>query len=91
MRVKYSIHRKASMVGKVEDVADDWGERLIAAGQAVEVAGTASALASPADVLVAGQSAELAQSAAPVSPPAGRRPGGRRGDAGAAGSSAPAE
>lgn len=35
MKVRYTIHQKAAMVGKVEDVDDARGERLISAGHAV--------------------------------------------------------
>ena len=35
MRIKYTIHRKAELVGTVETVSDSLGERLISAGHAV--------------------------------------------------------
>lgn len=37
MRVKFTIHRKAEMVGQTADVDDVLGERLIAAGHATRV------------------------------------------------------
>ncbi|MFI2216528.1 hypothetical protein ACH47B_06550 [Rhodococcus sp. NPDC019627] len=41
MLVKYSIHRESAKVGAVEEVSDEYGERLIAAGQAKRADGPA--------------------------------------------------
>ncbi|QOV99511.1 hypothetical protein [Rhodococcus pyridinivorans] len=37
MKVRHMAHRKSSMVGKVEEVPTDFGERLVASGFAVRV------------------------------------------------------
>lgn len=37
MKVRYTTHRRAAMVGQVEEVREDWGTRLVASGHAVAV------------------------------------------------------
>ncbi|OZF41914.1 hypothetical protein [Rhodococcus sp. 14-2470-1a] len=35
MKIRYTVHRKSSKIGTVEDVSDDWAARLIGSGHAV--------------------------------------------------------